>query len=517
MTKAQSVKRGIHSLALLSALVLAGCSSTDPNLNLPSPAKTAGSPEQEIKQAYKTSAQNGPEVLISAADNNGSYNNMRRALARSSLPGKDSIQLSEWVNFFPYDYPQPQGRIPFAANGEIAVTPWNPNTRLLRVAIKAGDTQASAERRAANLVVLVGGEGADLSLIKTSLTHLVNQLTPQDTLTLLSASGDKGVLLEPTTGDKKDKMLSAISSLSSGKTLQDSSRLTEAYTLAKDHYIADGINRVILVGNSTYNAGFSTVQDASDFFANHPAAQISLTTLGFTASQFSPSPLAEVAYVGHGVHQYIDNVRDSDKVWDEQLSATQTPVAKEFSMKVEFNPTYIKAYRLLGYQAPSEESSNAANSGVVVTGQTMTALYEIIPAGSSEEWSAEQYGFIGTPSANSYLRQTKEIAMMHLRYKTPNAQGTPQRIELPVPESQMNNTLDNSSKDFRFAAAVAAFAQQLKDNGTSTGTFTLDDTLKLANEGRGADKYDLRSEFIQLVGNAQNELPKSSPVKGQGK
>ncbi|WP_053007651.1 vWA domain-containing protein [Pragia fontium] len=513
MTKAQSVKRGIHSLALLSALVLAGCSSTDPNMNLPAAVKTAGSADQITKSAHKANAQTGPEVLMSAGQNNGSYNNMRRALVRSELPAKNGIQLAEWVNFFPYDYPQTQGRIPFSAVSEMANTPWNPNTRLLRVAIKADDAQTS-ERRAANLVVFVGADGSDLSLIKLSLTRLVNQLTAQDSLAIITTAGDNGVLLAPTYGSSKDKMLSAIDNLKSGKANKDTDRLSQAYSLAKEHYLTDGINRVIMAGNSNFSAGFKDIAEAQNFFANQQNSGVSLTALGFTATQFTPSSLAEIADEGNGVYSYIDNQRDADKIWSEQLRSTQTPVAKDFSMKVEFNPSYVKAYRLLGYQAPATDNESA-NKGIVVTGQTLTALYEVIPAGDAGNWAGQEFGPIYTPSNSSYLSKTKEMAMVHLRYHKPTAQGDSQRIELPVPASRMNTPLKDSSQDFRFAAAVAAFAQQLKDGGVTTGNFTLNDTLKLANEGQGSDKFELRGEFIQLVKNAQEALPKASPVKGK--
>ncbi|MDR0805257.1 MAG: von Willebrand factor type A domain-containing protein [Enterobacteriaceae bacterium] len=508
MTKAQSVKYGLSSLTLLSALVLTGCSSTNPNAHLPAAVKTAGSADQI--STHKSDQLAGPELLISAGQNNGSYNNMRRALVRSSLPEENTIQLSEWVNFFPYNYPQPQGRIPFAAMSEMANTPWNSATKLLRIAVKADDLQTSL-RRDANLVVFVGTDGVDLALVKLSLNHLVNQLSAQDSLSIITSADDKNVLLAPT--NDKDKMLSAINNLKSGTTGDDTERLSQAYTLAKKHFIDDGINRVILAGSSNFDVGFKNTLDIQSFFSDNQTAGISLTVLGFTAHKFHPSALADIAYIGDGVYDYIDNERDADKVWSKQLTSTQTPVAKDFSMKVEFNPNYVQAYRLLGYQAPTQSDNDLADKGVVVTGQTLTALYEIVPVGSSVNWSGEQF----TPSFNSFLNKTKEMAMVHLRYNKPTAQGESQRVELPVPESQMRTTLDNSSQDFRFAAAVAAFAEQLKDNGETTGQFTLDNTLQLARDGQGSDKFGLRGEFIQLVQNAQKALPNSSPVKGQGK
>lgn len=509
MTKAQSVKRGITSLALLSALAISGCSSSDPNANLPSAVKTAGVPDQPSNQMYKQNTQTGPEILMSAGQNNGSYNNMRRSVTRGALPEKNGIKLTEWVNFFPYDYPQPRGRIPFSAMSETSQTPWNQNTKLLRIAVKADDVKA-AERPAANLVIFVGTDGSDLALIRQSLTRLAEKLTKQDTLSIITASGDKGVLLAPTSGAERDKILSAIGKISSGKAGKDSERLAQAYNLANQRYIQGGINRVILAGNSGFNAGFSDIPSVQNFFSQQQG-NISLTTLGVGVSKFQPSSLAEIAYEGNGVSAYIDNIRDADKVWDQQLNSTQTHVANEFAMNVEFNPSYVKAYRLLGYQ--SERNNGAASKGAVVTGQTLTALYEVVPAGGYENWSGEAYGPIYTPDSNSNLRSTKEMAMVHIRYKQPS-NGASQRIEMPVPATQMETALNNSSKDFRFSAAVAAFAQQLKDNGATTGKFTLNDTLKLANDGKGSDQFELRGEFIQLVEAAQNQLPSSSPIKG---
>ncbi|WP_261832579.1 vWA domain-containing protein [Leminorella grimontii] len=505
MTKAYRVNRKIASLALLSTLVIAGCSSTDPNANLPAAAKTTAGAEQG---AMYTVSSAGPAMSISAGQNNGSYLNARRSLVNGKLPDRQSIQLNDWVNFFPYSYPQPQGRIPFSASSEIANTPWNSETKLLRVVVKADDIQA-AERRSANIVVLVNPDDTDLSLVRLSLTKLVNQLTPQDSLAILTYAGDNGILLAPTPGSSKDKMLSAIDNIKSGRAGKGSeSRLAQAYQLAKEHYVANGVNRVILAGGSGFNAGFKNVMQAQSFFSDAQTADISLTTLGFAVNRFAPSALAELATIGHGVYGYIDNERDAEKTWAEQLRSTQTPVAKNFLMTVEFNPSFVKAYRLLGYQ-PTNATDEG--QGVVVTGQALTALYEVVPAGSNGGWEGETF----TPNANTYLRPTQEMAMVHLRYQQPTEQSAPQRIELPVPSSQMSTSLMQSSKDFRFAAAVAAFAQQLKYNGAATGQFTLDDTLKLAKAGKDDDRFELRGEFIQLVEKAQEALPKNSPIKGQ--
>lgn len=512
MTKAQSVKRGITSVALLSALVISGCSSSDPNANIPAPVKMAGAPEQALDQTYKKNAQTGPEILMSAGQNNGSYNNMRRSLVRNNLPEKNSIQLSEWVNFFPYDYPQPKGRIPLSALTETSQTPWNQNTKLLRIAVKSDDIKA-AESPAANLVVFIGTNGSDLALIKQSLTILANQLSKQDNLSIITTSGDKSVLLAPTSGAEKAKLLSAISNISRGKAEKDGERITQAYTLVKQHYIQGGINRVIIAGNSNFKAGFTGIQDVQNFFNQGQIANISLTTIGFGVNKFQPSSLAQIAYEGNGVYAYIDNQRDAEKLWNEQLNSTQTFIAKNFAINAEFNSDYVKAYRLLGYQ--SERDNGSANKSSVVTGQTLTALYEIVPIGSAESWSGRFYGPVYTPNNSSKLRSTTDMAVVHIRYKQPNGSG--QLIELPVPLAQMQTELNDSSKDFRFAAAVAAFAQQLKDNGATTGQFTLDDTLKLANDGKGSDQFGLHSEFIQLVESAQNQLPSSSPIKGKEK
>lgn len=327
MTKAYRVNRKIASLALLSTLVIAGCSSTDPNANLPSAAKTSAGAEQESKYGITTT---GPALSIAAGQNSGSYLNARRSLINGRIPDKQSIQLTEWVNFFPYNYPQPKGRIPFSGNSEVAATPWNPATKLLRVAIKADDLQA-AERRSANIVVLVNPDSTDLSLIKLSLTKLVNQLNAQDSLTILTYAGDSAVVLAPTAGSSKDKMLSAISNIKSGKAGKDSeSRLSQAYQLAKERYIAGGVNRVILAGNSAFNAGLKNAEQAQSFFSSPQTANISLTALGFAVNSFTPSALADLATIGHGAYGYIDNERDAEKAWSEQLRSRRPRLPKTF-------------------------------------------------------------------------------------------------------------------------------------------------------------------------------------------
>ena len=396
-----------------------------------------------------------PVSTFSVDVDTGSYANVRRFLNQGSLPPDGAVRLEEMVNYFPYHYALPTDGSPFGVTTEVAATPWNPRTQLLRIGIKAAD-RAVADLAPANLVFLVDVSGSmdrreGLPLVKSTLKLLVDQLRDQDRVALVAYAGESRVVLKPTSGRDKAKIRNAIEQLTAGGATAGASGIELAYQMAREGFIDKGINRILLATDGDFNVGISD----------------------------------------------IDNLREARKVLVDQLSSTLAVVARDVKLQVEFNPARVSEYRLLGYEnrALKREDFNndKVDAGEIGAGHTLTALYEIVPTGQKGWLEPLRYG--ATPAVQG---RTDELAMLRVRYK-PAAGGDSKLIERPI-----NNASTPPSDDLRFAAAVAAFAQQLKGDGRYTGHMSLQDTAALARSARGDDPFGLRNEFVQLVELAQS-------------
>jgi len=457
-----------------------------------------------------------PVSTFSADVDTGGYANVRRLLNQGSLPPEGAVRLEEMVNYFPYDYALPSDGSPFGVTTELAPSPWNPHTRLLRIGIKASD-RAVAELAPANLVFLVDVSGSmdrreGLPLVKSTLKLLVDQLRDQDRVSLVVYAGESRVVLEPTSGRDKAKIRNAIEQLTAGGSTAGASGIELAYQMARQGFIKDGINRILLATDGDFNVGISDFDSLKQMAADKRKTGVSLTTLGFGVENYNEHLMEQLADAGDGNYAYIDNLREARKVLVDQLSSTLAVVAKDVKLQVEFNPAQVSEYRLLGYEnrALKREDFNndKVDAGEIGAGHTVTALYEIVPKGEQGWLEPLRYapGKAAGESSNS-----AELAMLRVRYKAPEG-GSSRLIERPIMQQSQPATLAAASTDLRFAAAVAAFSQQLKD-GRYTGSFSLDDTLKLARGARGDDHYGLRGEFVQLVELAQS-LQTQAPQPG---
>jgi len=434
----------------------------------------------------------------------GSYANVRRFLNQGSLPPEGAVRLEEMVNYFPYSYALPTDGSPFGVTTEVAATPWNPHTQLLRIGIKASD-RAVADLAPANLVFLVDVSGSmdrreGLPLVKSTLKVLVDQLRDQDRVSLVVYAGESRVVLEPTSGRDKAKIRSAIDQLTAGGATAGASGIELAYQMARKGFIDKGINRILLATDGDFNVGVSDSDSLKQMAVDQRKSGVSLTTLGFGVDNYNEHLMEQLADAGDGNYAYIDNLREARKVLVDQLSSTLSVVARDVKLQVEFNPARVSEYRLLGYEnrALKREDFNndKVDAGEIGAGHTVTALYEIVPKG--EKGWLEPLRYTREPKAE---HNTGELAMVRVRYK-PAAGGDSQLIERPV-----SNVTTKASDDLRFSAAVAAFAQQLKGDGRYTGSMSLQDTATLARSARGDDPFGLRNEFVQLVELAQGLKP----------
>lgn len=470
----------------------------------------------EQREQYQALADNpihsvteSPVSTFSADVDTGAYANVRRLLNQGRLPPEGAVRLEEMVNYFSYDYALPTDGSPFGVTTELAPSPWNPHTRLLRIGIKASD-RAVAELAPANLVFLVDVSGSmdrreGLPLVKSTLKLLVDQLREQDRVSLVVYAGDSRVVLEPTSGREKAKIRTAIEQLTAGGSTAGASGIELAYQMAQQAFIPKGINRILLATDGDFNVGISDFDSLKQMAVDKRKTGVSLTTLGFGVDNYNEHLMEQLADAGDGNYAYIDNLREARKVLVDQLGSTLAVVAKNVKLQVEFNPAQVSEYRLLGYENRAlkreDFSNDKVDAGEIGAGHTVTALYEIVPKGEKGWLEPLRYG----KSATAVSVSTEELAMLRVRYQLPEG-GNSRLIERPI----VGGSETKASDDLRFAAAVAAFSQQLKD-GRYTGDFSLKDTEALARGARGEDHFGLRAEFVQLVELAQSlRIPTAS-------
>ncbi|WP_347506735.1 vWA domain-containing protein [Pseudomonas anguilliseptica] len=452
-----------------------------------------------------------PVSTFSIDVDTGSYANVRRFLNGGQLPPQDAVRLEELVNYFPYAYPLPKGNVPFGVHTELAATPWNPESRLLRIAIKASDLRVD-ELPSANLVFLVDVSGSmdrrdGLPMVQGTLKLLVEQLRAQDKVSLVVYAGSSSVVLEPTAGSDKAKIRAAIDQLTAGGSTAGESGIKLAYQQAQQGFIDGGINRILLATDGDFNVGISDFETLKQLAADKRKTGVSLTTLGFGTDNYNERLMEQLADAGDGNYAYIDNLREARKVLVDQLSSTLATVASDVKIQVEFNPAEVSEYRLLGYEnrvlKREDFSNDKVDAGEIGAGHTVTALYEVVPVGGKgwlEPLRYQQAAKVGSPAG--------ELAWLRIRYKAPG-QDVSKLLEQPI-QAADTRAISQVSEDLRFAAAVAAFAQQLKDD-TYTGRFSLADSAELARNAKGDDRFGLRGEFVQLVELAQSLQTASNP------
>lgn len=477
----------------------------------------------ESREQYQAYADNPvfavaetPVSTFSIDVDTGSYANVRRFLNGGQLPPKDAVRLEELVNYFPYAYPLPQGDVPFGVSTELAVTPWNPQTRLLRIAIKASDRSVD-ELPPANLVFLVDVSGSmhrreGLPMVQGTLKLLVDQLRPQDRVSLVTYAGDSKVVLDSAPGSDKAKIRAAIDQLSAGGSTAGESGIQLAYQQASKHMIDGGINRILLATDGDFNVGISDFDSLKQLAAYKRKSGVSLTTLGFGVENYNERLMEQLADAGNGNYAYIDNLREARKVLVDQLASTLTTVASDVKLQLEFNPSEVSEYRLLGYENRAlkreDFSNDKVDAGDIGAGHTVTALYEIVPAGSKGWLEPLRYQASAQPA-----NKNGELAWLRIRYKAPG-EASSRLLERPIAGGEAKSVAV-ASEDLRFAAAVAAFAQQLKD-GRYTGDFDLAQSIALARSAKGEDRFGLRGEFIQLAEIAQSlHTSGSTPARVQ--
>ncbi|GJE57540.1 vWA domain-containing protein [Methylobacterium thuringiense] len=476
--------------------------STAPDLQQ-APAEPTGHEKFDGKpQSGFQTVQTAPVSTFSIDVDTASYGFVRASLARDTLPPPAAVRTEELINYFPYGYPAPENReTPFRVTASVFPSPWAEGRKIVRVGIKGYALQAEA-RPKANLVFLVDTSGSmngpnRLPLVKRSLALLLTQLDARDRVAIVTYAGQAGTVLEPTAASDKQTILSAIEGLGAGGSTAGGEGLRQAYALAERNFDPSAVNRVMLATDGDFNVGITDRDELKGFVERKRETGIFLSVLGFGMGNTNDSLMQALAQNGNGTAATIDTLNEARKVLVEEATATLFPIAKDVKIQVEFNPAAVAEYRLIGYETRAlnreDFENDRVDAGEVGSGQTATALYEIVPVGGPRTVPPLRYGAAKPESAAS----AGDYAFVKIRYKRPD-QDVSQLIETPVGPAVEQPSFDKADDDARFATAVAGFGEILR-NGRWTGRFGLDDVIKIATSARGEDPYGYRSEFVQLV------------------
>lgn len=428
-----------------------------------------------------------------------SYSNVRRFLNDNTLPYKDAVRIEELINYFDYDYPQPVNGDPFSVIMEMGACPWNSGHELVLIGIK-GKEVATAQIPPSNLVFLIDVSGSmedpnKLPLLKQAFRILVENLRPADKVAMVVYAGAAGVVLESTPGNEKGRILSALDELQAGGSTAGGAGINLAYRIAKQNYIPGGNNRVILATDGDFNIGASSDAEMTRLIEEKRKEGVFLTVLGFGMGNYKDSKMEKIADAGNGNYAYIDNILEAKKMFGEELWGTLFTIAKDVKIQVEFNPAKVKAYRLIGYENRmlnrEDFNDDKKDAGDIGSGHTVTALYEVVPAGSKEQ----------VPDVDPLEYQVSQVTgganMMTVKLRYKNPEDTVSRLIVSrVREGDLKRS--PLSSNLKFASAVAEFGMLLRQS-EHKGTSNWDQVIAMATDARGKDPFGYRQDFLKLA------------------
>ncbi|WP_296741785.1 VWA domain-containing protein [Mesorhizobium sp.] len=446
-----------------------------------------------------------PVSTFSIDVDTASYSFVRRSLKDGILPDPDTVRVEEMINYFPYDWKGPDSAATrFNPTVTVMPTPWNQGTKLMHVAIKGFDVKP-AEQPKANLVFLIDVSGSmdepdKLPLVKSAFRLLVNKLKPDDTISIVTYAGEAGTALMPTKVAEKRKILDAIDTLQPGGSTAGEAGIREAYKLAQQSFVKDGVNRVMLATDGDFNVGQTDDDDLKKLIEKERGTGVFLSVFGFGHDNLNDQMMQTIAQNGNGTAAYIDTLAEAEKVLVEDASSTLFPIAKDVKIQVEFNPAKVAEYRLVGYETRAlnreDFNNDRVDAGEIGSGHSVTAIYEITPKGSgAERIDPLRYGQASVD--NGGVANADEYAFVKIRYKLPS-EDVSKLITTPVTKGNEVPSFDAAGADQRFSVAVAAFGQKLRDED-QTANFGYDRILEIANAARGADPFGYRAEFLSLV------------------
>ncbi len=465
-------------------------------------------------EAYDSVAENdflavkgNPLSTFSIDVDTASYANVRRMLEGGSMPPAGAVRIEELVNYFSYDYAGPSDDTPFATHVEVAGCPWKTDHRLVRIGLKGQELDLS-QRPPSNLVFLLDVSGSmedpnKLPLLRRSLKMMVEHLGENDRVAIAVYAGASGLVLPSTPADRKGEILDALERLQAGGSTNAGAGIDLAYAQAAENFIEGGVNRVILCTDGDFNVGVTNQSDLVTMIEKKAKSGVFLTVLGFGMGNYKDSTLEKLADKGNGNYGYIDSIAEARKVLVSEMGGTLVTIAKDVKIQVEFNPTKVQAYRLIGYEnrllAAQDFNDDTKDAGEIGAGHTVTALYEIVPVGVAIELPGVDELRYQKPEDTSVTDGSGELCFLKLRYKQPDG-DTSSLLEFPIADS--GASYDQASGEFKFAAAVATFGMLLRDSKYKGGA-NYDTVLELGGEGAVRDPHGYRAGFLELVRKAK--------------
>jgi Ca-activated chloride channel family protein len=458
-----------------------------------------------------------PVSTFSIDVDTASYSFVRKMINQGQLPAPSAVRLEEMINYFDYNYALPaKDEDPFRPTVAVYPSPWKEGNKLVHIGIKGYDLE---EKPKSNLVFLIDTSGSmnspdKLPLVISSFKLMLDNMKADDTISIVTYAGSAGVALEPTKVSEKSKIINALERLSSGGSTAGAEGIRTAYNLAEQGMIKDGNNRVILATDGDFNVGISDPNKLKDFIEKKRDKGIFLSVLGFGQGNYQDATMQALAQNGNGNAAYIDNLSEARKVLVQEAGSTLFTIAKDVKIQVEFNPTQVMEYRLLGYETRhlnrEDFNNDRIDAGEVGAGHAVTAIYEITPVGATPMVDNLRYGEKADKVAvKAPEGMSDEYAFLKIRYKKPDG-DTSKLLTRPITKED-ETSFDKLSDDLRFASSVAGFGQLLR-NSKFIGNLSYDKVIEMANGARGKDEYGYRTEFVNLV-----RLAKSAAGNDKGR
>ncbi len=459
-----------------------------------------------------------PVSTFSIDVDTAAYANVRRFLRRGLLPPRDAVRIEELINYFDYGYARPADRsAPFATHVELAPSPWSKGKQLMRVALQGYDIDRSRQPPI-NLTLLIDvsgsmGDANKLALAKDSLRLLVAELGAEDHVSIAVYAGAAGTVLQPTSGDRKAEILSALDRLSAGGSTAGGEGLRLAYSLAEQNFDPQAVNRVMILTDGDFNVGITSPERLEDLIARKREKGVYLSVLGFGEGNYNDLLMQKLAQSGNGAAAYVDTINEGRKILVDDLSGSMFPIADDVKIQVEFNPARVAEYRLIGYETrilnQEDFNNDRVDAGEIGAGHSVTAIYELSLRESENRFIDERrYGASAPPTIDE--PRANELAQLRLRYKRPGA-TTSSLIERVITDADRRASLAQAGQDTRFAFAVAAYGALLRGDPYLEAGYGYDDVLELARSAIASDAFGYRHEFLQLAeaaktAKAQQEL-----------
>ncbi|MDR1689283.1 MAG: VWA domain-containing protein [Clostridiales bacterium] len=444
-----------------------------------------------------------PLSTFSADVDAASYNIIRRVIMSGSRPNPDSVRIEEFLNYFNYTYPQPQGKDPVSMNFEYTDSPWNKGLKLVKIGVKAKDIE-KADLPASNMVFLIDVSGSmekenRLPLVKKSLKMLIGELRPEDKVSIVTYANGVSEVLSGAQGSEKERIINIIDNLYASGGTSGSEGLSMAYETAKKNFIKKGNNRIILATDGDFNIGPSSESELENQIVSARDSGVFLSVLGYGMGNYKDSKVQTLANKGNGNYAYINDLFEARKTLVKEFGATLFTVAKDVKLQVEFNPAYVAAYRLAGYEKRAlntqDFNDDTKDAGEIGAGHNVTVIYEIIPAGVKSSFmpDVEALKYTKTSAASG---ENGDVLTLKLRYKDPDS-DTSKLMEKQLKQSGYV-PFDKTSDDMRFAASVVQFGQILKDSQYK-GEMTIDEVISAAKKAKGADDDGYRADLIKTA------------------